>query len=201
MKIDEKFLALFHQIAREQNYVFDEQDLQILFEKELDLSFYRVYKKISELGLLKRFCRGIYVAAEFHLIDVNKKITEQSYVSFEFVLAKNSLIGSYSDKVLRSVIMNGRTKKYSYQDYRLEIFKISEELFFGFNKDQGYNIATPEKAYLDCLYFYTKGLRFSFDIFSDVDLKLLNRPLLNKYLKNYKNKKFVTFVKGLLLHD
>ncbi len=201
MKIDEFFLNQFNQIAKDQNYVFDEVDLKALFGSELDQSFYRTYKKIFELGLLKRFCRGIYVAKGVRLIDINRKLEESSYVSFEYVLAQNSLIGTYSDKKIRSVMKTKRTKKFVFQDNVVEQFRISEELFFGFSSVDGYNIATPEKAYLDCLYFYTKGLRFSINIFSDVNLHLLDHSLINKYLKKYRNNKFVAFVKGLLKDD
>lgn len=201
MKINEVFIEQFNKMAKNQNFVFDECDLKSLFDKELDQSFYRLYKRLFEMGMLKRFCKGIYVAKEFNLVDVNKKIKESSYISFEYVLAQNAIIGTYSNKIIRSVMVTGKTKKISYQGYRLEQYKINKELFFGFNNIGGYNIATPEKAYLDCLYYYMKGLRFSFDPFSDVDIQLFDQSLIIKYLKKYKNKKFVTFVKGLLPDD
>lgn len=68
------------------------------------MSFYRSYRQLSDMGLLSRFCRGIYVADGFSLVDVNKKINENSYVSFEYVLAEHSMIGSYSDTQIKSII-------------------------------------------------------------------------------------------------
>ena len=129
---------------------------------------------------------------------MNRKIEPESYVSFEYVLAKKSLIGTYSSSLIRSVMKTGRARRFRYKNNLVEQLKIKKELYFGFNSIDGYNIATPEKAFLDCLYFYTKGKRYSFDIFSDIDLSMLDRKLMARYLLKYKNPKFVTFVKGVL---
>ena len=56
-------------------------------------------------------------------------------------------------------------------------------------------MATKEKAFLDTLYFYQKGTRFYFDIYSDIDISQLDRSIIFKYLKSYKNPKFIKFVK------
>jgi predicted transcriptional regulator of viral defense system len=201
MKINEQFLTQFNQLAAQQSYVFDECDLQVMLGTELNQTFYRAFAQLKRLGLIDRFCRGIYIAKGFKLIDVNMVIDNNSYLSFEYVLAKNGLVGTYSDLNLRSVICEGRTRSYSYQDYTLEQYKLSENLFFGFENIDGYNVATSEKAYLDCLYFYTKGTRFAFDIFSDVDLSLLDYTKIEEYLRHYKNPKFVNFVKGTFSDD
>lgn len=202
MKIKESFLEEFNAIAKSQNFIFDENDLKILFNiNELNQSFYRTYTKLFSLGLVKRFCRGIYVSKGFNLLDLNKKINEDSYISFDYILAKNALIGTFSDKKISSVIQSGRTKKISQFGFSIEQYKICKSLFFGFTNVDGYKMATKEKAYLDCLYFYTKGLKFSFDIFSDIDISMLDYLLILKYLKKYKNKKFQTFVLGVLKND
>jgi hypothetical protein len=201
MKITESFLASFRKISKEQNFVFSEIDLKVLLNTRYDQSFYRAYNQLETMGLVKRFSRGIYVAPGFNLIEVNRKIAPESYVSFEYVLAKNSLIGTYSSGLLRSVMTTGRARRFRFKDNLIEQLKIKKELYFGFNTIDGYNIATPEKAFIDCLYFYTKGKKYSFDIFSDIDLSMLDRKLMARYLLKYENPKFVAFVKGVLSDD
>lgn len=198
MKINEEVLKAFNQLAKDQNFVFDEKDLKILFNQDLNLEFYRTYKKFFELGLLKRFCRGIYVSEGFDLLEVNRKLEPESYLSFEYVLAKHSLIGTYSPYKVRSVTKQKKSRTFVFQNYSLEQFKVCNDSFFGFSIIDGYRTATPEKAYLDCLYFYTKGLKYSFDLFSDLDIQLLDQSLVHQYLIHYRNPKFISFVKGLL---
>src|SRR4030095_14611221 len=81
----------------------------------------------------------------------------------------------------------------------LRYFSIKKDLMFGttFLKN-GVVAADSEKAYLDLLYFYMKGARFVIDPLQDVALWKLNRKKLRKYLKAYKNPKFVKFVEGLV---
>jgi hypothetical protein len=82
--------------------------------------------------------------------------------------------------------------------YKIEQVGISPPLFTGYANINGINTATPEKAFLDTLYYYQKGKSFSFDIYSDIDYNALDTGRLGKYLKLYKNKKFIAFVKGVL---
>ncbi len=107
------------------------------------------------------------------------------------------LIGSVPEKTLYS-IKTGKSRTYSNKNLNIVFLGIKQELFFGFNYVNGVAFASPEKAFLDTLYYYQKGQRFSFDIFSDINTSKLNQNLIDKYLEKYKNPKFVSFVKGYL---
>jgi len=50
----------------------------------------------------------------------------------------------------------------------------------------------------DVLYFHLRGRRYSFDIYSDIDLARLKKKRLSDYLTRYRNPKFVSFTTGLL---
>ncbi|MHC4873169.1 MAG: hypothetical protein ACYTFY_15105, partial [Planctomycetota bacterium] len=58
----------------------------------------------------------------------------------------------------------------------------------------GVKKAQPEKAFLDCLYYYQSGKKYFFNIFEDINISLLNEKRLFSFLKKYKNPKFRRFV-------
>jgi hypothetical protein len=74
-----------------------------------------------------------------------------------------------------------------------------EEMWFGYAIGKyGIRKADAEKAFLDTLYFYQLGHRFSFNIYSDIQIDRLDKKRINHYLTHYKNPKFISFVKGVL---
>ena len=89
----------------------------------------------------------------------------------------------------------GANRIYENNDIRIEFKGLSKNLFFGFKNEGGINYADPEKAILDTLFFYLRGNRYSFDIYSDIDISSIDTIKLKRYLKKYKNPKFKSFVK------
>jgi hypothetical protein len=59
----------------------------------------------------------------------------------------------------------GKTSTYANKEYTVNHLGITNSLFKGFKNVNGVNVATPEKAFIDTLYFYKKGFKFSFDIY------------------------------------
>lgn len=47
----------------------------------------------------------------------------------------------------------GRSPQLVWRGVTIEYSLISDRLFFGFESRQGYNLALPEKALLDCIYY------------------------------------------------
>ena len=152
---------------------------------------------MEEASIIKLFCRGFYVTSDFDMLVLSQRICADSYVSFGSVLAKNLIIGSIPKYRIQAV-KKGQSRSYQNAEYRIEHFGITPELFTGYENIKGVNIATPEKAFLDVLYYYQKGMKFSFDIYTDIDYDALDRKKIKQYLALYKNKKFVSFVNGVL---
>ena len=67
----------------------------------------------------------------------------------------------------------------------------------GYEVVDGIRVALPEKAVLDTLYFYRRGIRFSFDIYSDIDYSRLNKSIIDEFLLKYKNPVFIGFARKL----
>ncbi len=180
-----------------QGGVFSIAELKNLIDPSNKAILYRTLKRLEGAAILRLFCRGYYVTEGFDIQILSQRICANSYISFGAVLAKNLIIGS-TPKYRIQAVKKGQSRVYQNSEYRIEHFGIKPELFTGYENINGVKIATPEKAFLDVLYYYQKGMKFSFDIYSDIDYDALDRQKIKQYLMLYKNKKFVAFVKGVL---
>ena len=86
---------------------------------------------------------------------------------------------------------------YTNGEYRIEHLGLKPELVFGYEVVDGVRIALPEKAVLDTLYLYRRGVRFSFDVYTDIDYSRLDGDLVRKYLGEYRNPVFVDYARRL----
>jgi len=200
MKIEARELNLLKKISKQLQGIFTDTDLKIMFPVKNQQTFYSLIKKLEKLGQIERFIKGFYVDKEFNLNLLSQKICQKSYISFEYVLLENGIIGNRNKSFLRCVKL-GRCRSYKFKDLEIRHLSINENLFFDFQTINGVNFATPEKAFLDVLYFYLKGEKFYFDIYSDLNIKLLNLEKVESLLKNYKNPKFIKFVKGYIENE
>lgn len=158
----------------------------------------KVIKRLTESGTLTKIRRGVYVTKDADLWVLASRLKETSCISMDSVLAKNGLTGTLP---LRSVSVTypGNPQVIETSAGRLRYFKIKKDLLFGATRGRnGVTIADNEKAYLDLLYYTTKGARFAIDPLTDVDLWKLKKRKLNVYLSSYKNPKFRKFVKRIL---
>jgi predicted transcriptional regulator of viral defense system len=187
------------QFTGAQQGVFRISDLANLLPSSFSrLALMRTIDKLVEAGTLARVQRGIYVTPQFNSWVLAQNMAPKSYVSMDTVLAKNGLIGTVPTRSL-SIVDTRRGRTITTPQGIIRSFAIQPSLRFGYQYNKyGVAVADSEKAFLDLLYFYTKGHRFVIDPRNEVDISKLNRKTLTTYLKRYKNPKFVQFVKGLL---
>lgn len=186
IKIIEKF-------REDMRGVFTLSDLKGILPCEHPNTLYRAITNLEKNGILKRLSRGIYVADKFDLPAVSQKICPSSYISFETVLAKHLIIGTVPKYEVKAIKV-GKRREYKSDFGNILQLGIARHLYFGFETVGGINFADKEKALLDTLYFYCKGLKFFFDIYSDMNLSVIDRKKINEYLTRYKNPKFLKFV-------
>ena len=177
--------------------VFSLSDLKNLFNEKTPLLLHRRVRALVILGVLARFKREFYVTEKFNLETLSQRLYPDSYISLGTVLARHLLIGSIPAKTIYAV-KTGRNRIFSSTVGNLVYCGIAPHLMFAFAYENGIRYATAEKAFLDTLYFYQKGFRFSFNIFEDIDVSPLDMKKIRGLLKRYRNPKFVTFVKGVL---
>lgn len=188
------YAKIIEEFKEDMRGVFTLSDLKAIFSCKYQNSFYRILKRLEKSGILKRFKRGIYVTNEFDLTALSQKIEPSSYISFESVLAKNLILGTVPKYEIKAVKV-GKKREYKSDQANIIHYGVVRHLYFGFSTNEGINFADKEKALLDTLYFYSKGMKLYFDIYSDIDLTKVDISNFKKYLLKYKNPKFIKFVK------
>lgn len=146
-------------------------------------SLYVTLKRWVANGVLERIAPGIYTAMTSNLSV--EKIAAQlyipNYLSFESALARQGILNLIPHSL--TLATTRKTKRYTLQKQDVEFRQISSILFFGFEMKNGINIAVPEKAFLDQVYFFSRG-RASLDL-DELNLKNLSSRLLKEYGKRF----------------
>lgn len=187
------------QLAPELKGVFTLADLKTLLGAASTRTFYQQVGRLVAEGILKRFARGVYVTAGFDPATLSQTLCPDSCLSFEYVLSRKLVIGAGPGNRIRAV-KPGKRRLYTAPGIAVSVEQlgIREALCTGFAVEDGIRIACPEKAFLDTLYFHTRGYRFNFDIYSDPDLSVLDMERFAALLTLYENPKFTVFVKGVV---
>lgn len=188
---------LVERVRVAQRGVFTKADLQVLLGERHSAAFTRRVRALVEVGVLRRFVRGIYVHREFDLPTLSQRLAPDSYASFGTVLARQLVIGTRPERQLLAA-KPGRAHVYRGLDVEIVHLHIAPHLDFGHAVEHGVRWADAEKAVLDTLYFHLRGRRYPFDIYSDLDVTRLDQERLKAYLARYRNPKFVAFAAGVL---
>lgn len=179
--------------------VFSYADLSSIIAGGSVLQNSRVIAKLTTEGVLTRIQRGTYVALNYDMWLLVCRLDPKSYISMDTVLAREAIIATVPKGRVSAVRINKRSKRIATPEGELVFHSMGQKLDFGITTQaNGVNVAIPERAYLDLLYFYQKGSRFVIDPRTEVNLSNLNMPLIIEHLSWYKNPKFISFVKGLL---
>ncbi len=189
---------LVERLAPLQRGVFSRSDLQSAFAELHNAALIRRIGSLEREGVLRRFSRGWYVTESFELPTLSQRIAPDSYVSFGTVLARNLIIGTVSARRVRAVKV-GKARRYSRLGVEIEHFSAQPSAMFGFEVGgDGVRYADSEKAVLDVLYYHLRGIRYPFDIYSDLAVNKLDRVRWEAYLERYNNARFVSFARRIL---
>ena len=190
-------VKLINKYSQEMGGVFSTGDLHRLFGQDTPVLLYRRIRTLEGADILTRFSRGFYVTNDFNRETLCGRVNSNSYISFGTILARELMIGSTPTKTVYAV-KTGKNREYRGAGFTLVYMGISQNLFFGYNVENGVRLATAEKALLDTLFFYQQGYSFSFNIFEDIDTTQLDQDIIFHWLKYYRNPRFISFVKGYL---
>jgi predicted transcriptional regulator of viral defense system len=154
-------------------------------------SLYVALKRWETGEIIERVSQGIYIpmGANVSLENVAAQLYIPNYLSFESALAKYGVLNLIPYTL--TFATTRKTKKYTLQKQEIEFRQISSELFFGYEMRNGIYIASPEKAFMDQIYFATRG-KTTLDL-DELDIKKLSI----KTLKDISNK-FPTYVRSYL---
>jgi predicted transcriptional regulator of viral defense system len=146
-------------------------------------SLYVALKRWVDKGILERIAPGIYVAmmSDLSIEKVAAQLYIPNYLSFESALARHGVLNLIPHSL--TLATTRKPKRYTLRKQDVEFRQISSTLFFGFEMKGGINIAVPEKAFLDQVYFLSRG-RASLDL-DELNLKKLSFKLLKEYGKRF----------------
>jgi predicted transcriptional regulator of viral defense system len=192
------------------NYIVVRQTLKRLglrlfspleLERALDLSPVAarfLVHRYAKRGVFLKLRKGLYAAVDempSELVIANR-LYEPSYLSFEFALAYHHVIPeapyvltSATPRSTRTLIAAGRTFDY----HRLKRTAFTGYVPMMVDQDTVL-IATPEKAFVDCLYFVDLQRKPPLD---RVARHRLNRHDIRRYAKLFDRPSLLKLVKGL----
>jgi len=145
--------------------------------------------RMVKKGLLVRLKRDLYVLEEKwnNMSKEDKFIIANilqvpSYVSLMTALDYYGVTTQMQRDFVESICIY-RTKEIKIKETVFNYTKIKKELYAGFVKENGFFIATKERAFLDAVYLFSLG-KYNFDLTS-IDYGKLDKSVLNEMLKCY----------------
>lgn len=146
-------------------------------------SLYVTLKRWVDDGFLERVGQGIYIPAmmDVSLENVAAQLYIPNYLSFESALSRYGILNLVPYTL--SFATPRKTRKFTLGKQGVEFRQISAGLFFGYEMKNGINIAAPEKAFLDQLYFQSRG-KASLDL-DELNLKGLSAQIARKYAERF----------------
>lgn len=154
-------------------------------------------------GLFMRLKRDFYILREkwenltrdeFYILANFLQVP--SYISFLAALNFYELTTQVQRDFYESAALK-RTRTFEVDGVVFSFYKLKNAFYSDFNRSNGFFMASPEKALLDCLYLYTFG-KYKLDL-SSLDLKKFNLKRLKKISMPYpeRTKKLVRKLCGI----
>jgi len=166
----------------------DIKKISFLKEASLKVALHRLVKK----GELTKLGNKLYTL-DLLEIDYEKlacEIYNPSYVSFASALAYHNILSQKPVHI--SLATSKRTKHITIENKDIYYHHIQPRLFWGYLKMGEIFLAEAEKAFLDMAYLSLNG-QAVFDI-KEMNLDLLDKNKLKKYLNKYSNKKLNSLI-------
>jgi len=190
-------IEIIRAISERQGGVFTTSDLRTALADPHSASLTRRVHRLIAHGVLRRFARGFYTATDFVPERLVCRMVPGACISFETVLAAKLVIGPAPTRRIVATKL-GAARRFKAADLKLDFVSLSSHLMFGCTNEGGIRRADAEKAVLDTLYFHLRGRRYSFDVYSDLNLTKLDSARLQDYLARYPNPKFRAFAGRVL---
>ncbi len=146
-------------------------------------SLYVTLNRWVDMKILERIGKGLYVpfGREILIEKIASQLYFPNYLSFEYALARYGVLNLIPYTL--TFATPRKTRRYTVAGRDIEFRQIKRELFWGFIKEAGIYIAKREKAFLDQVYLFKKGMA-SIDM-DELNLDLLSKRLLFEYVERY----------------
>jgi predicted transcriptional regulator of viral defense system len=146
-------------------------------------SLYVALKRWVAAGIIERVAQGIYLpmGSVIPIENVAAQLYIPNYLSFESALSRYGILNLIPYTL--SFATTRKTKKCTLREQEIEFRQIDRRLFFGFEMKNGIYIASPEKAFLDEVYFAARG-KAVLDL-DELDMKKLSPKKLKECSKRF----------------
>lgn len=163
--------------------LFDVRDAEKIFGVRQANTLYKLLQRLEGAEVVRRIVKGKY---QFLLKEVNdfelaNFLVNPSYISLESALSFYGILPQFPYTVTSVTPLKSRNVLYREKEYQFSHLK--KEYFFGFEKREGFLVATPEKALLDELYLVAKKLRRVH--LEDLDLSVINKGKFKTLAQNF----------------
>lgn len=171
--------------------VFCLNDIALLLNES---NFIRLKQKINyyvRTEAIKSVRLGVYTKSDYNSEELACKIYVPAYISLEYVLNKTGVIFQYNEQI---TIVSYLSRNIVIDKHKLVFRKIKNPILLNttgiIRCQNGINIATPERAFLDTLYL---NKEFFFD-----NVSLLKKDKIQKLLPIYNSKQIEIRVNKIL---
>jgi predicted transcriptional regulator of viral defense system len=146
-------------------------------------SLYVALKRWVAAGIIERVAQGIYLpmGSLVSMETLAAQLYLPNYLSFESALAGYGILNLIPYTI--AFATPRKTKTYVLRKQEVEFRQMAQDLFFGFEMKNGIYIASPEKAFLDEVYFLARG-KVTLDV-DEIDIKKLSIKRLNDYSRSF----------------
>ena len=175
------------------NTVFTTNEISlILRESDSDRVKSRINYYVKK-GVLVQLRRGIFAKnTGFEILEAANKIFTPSYISLETVLQRSGV--TFQDYSRTIFVVSYQTREIRVKDYVIDFKKIKDEILMnlaGIITENGYAMATTERAFLDAVYLYKD---YHFDNLDAIDWEKA-KDLLDVYKNKALERRFKRYVK------
>ncbi len=137
-------------------------------------------RRLRKQGVLVQLEKGKYYVSSKEPLDfeIANFLNSTSYISFETALNYYGILSQFPFEITSATLTKTKKKEILGKTYSYS--KIAKGLFTGFQKEDGFLIALPEKALFDYLYLITRGVKTE-NYLDEMDFSRIKK----KPFKNY----------------
>ena len=146
-----------------------------------------LYKLASRMKQ-KKLLFSLNNAGKFLVADSNPSefeianfLYQPSYISLETALSFYGILAQFVYSI--TSITTQKTQKFIVSDKEYTYSQIKKDFYWGYVKKDNFLIASPEKALLDALYFFSKGV-INLSL-KELDLSAINKKSLFVFQKRF----------------
>lgn len=163
--------------------IFESNKLKNILEIENNNTFFPILRKMVENNIIVKLERNKYILnnKNIHSFNIANSLYPQSYISFETALNFYGILSQFPHEITSATIKKSIRK--SINGFIYSYTHIKNDLFFGYEKNNGVLIAEPEKALLDQIYLSLRGFK-SINL-DEYDFSTIKKGKLSEYYNKY----------------